>query len=65
MSRARREQLRRATVAMVARYGEAERAFARHPLTSSEGRKAGRAAARRFRAVERLARALADQGGVR
>lgn len=62
MSPARRERLRRGVVGMVARYGEAERRFARSPLDSDAGREAGRAAARRFRAVERLTRALAEDG---
>lgn len=65
MSRARREQLRHAIVRMASRYGEAERQFARHPLTSDEGRRAGRVAGRRFRAIELLARALADERGTR
>ncbi|MDG4809956.1 hypothetical protein O7634_24660 [Micromonospora sp. WMMD1120] len=65
MSRARRVQLRRAIVAMVARYGEAERQFARLPLTSVEGRRAGRAAHRRFGAVVRLVDVLVDERGVR
>ncbi|MFI6068235.1 hypothetical protein ACIA47_23615 [Micromonospora sp. NPDC051227] len=61
----RREQLFRAIVAMVARYGESERQFGRHPLTSVEGRRAGRAAHRQVRAIERLCRALADERGTR
>ncbi|TNH23308.1 hypothetical protein FHG89_27340 [Micromonospora orduensis] len=64
MTRARREYLLRALLRMVALYGDAERAFARLPLASLDGRRAGRAAARRFAAVERIARALAA-GGVR
>ncbi|MEU8327135.1 hypothetical protein [Micromonospora sp. NPDC048839] len=55
-----REQLGEAIARMVNRYGEAERQFARHPLTSPEGRLAGRAVRRRAAAIERLARALVD-----
>ncbi|MBM0240246.1 hypothetical protein JNW88_29750 [Micromonospora sp. ATA32] len=65
MSRARRERLYRAVVKMTARYGEAERAFGRYPLDSPEGRKAGRAASRQFRAVVRLTRLLLDEEGTR
>lgn len=61
----RREQLYRAIVGMVARYGESERQFARLPLTSAEGRRAGRAAGRQFGAIVRLVDALAVERGDR
>ncbi|MEU7679756.1 hypothetical protein AB0C42_33640 [Micromonospora taraxaci] len=53
-----REQLGEAIGWMVHRYGEAQRHFARHPLTSPEGRLAGRAVRRRAAAIERLTLAL-------
>lgn len=65
MSRVRRERLRRALLVMVSRYGASERSFGRWPLESPEGRRAGRAAARRYEAIKRLARSLADEGGAR
>lgn len=59
MTQTRREQLAAAILRMLNLYGDAERRFARHPLTSPEGRAAGRAARRRARVIERLTRALA------
>ncbi|MBM0225547.1 hypothetical protein [Micromonospora sp. ATA51] len=50
---------------MVARYGQSERTFARRPLESPEGRRAGRSAARQFAAVQWIARALANDDGAR